>query len=134
MKITAVAVTLAGSMSGMTVAAETGCSRPTASYDTVKTEIVQLALSKAADSTYYWQAITRYVLADSDGDREIATERLSQQLRGSFRNSLPLTETFWHNLLEHSLAEVDWDRLARQLITTEIANNTDIADNTEIVE
>lgn len=78
--------------------------------------------------------MTRYVLADSEGDRKLATERLSQQLRGSFRNSLPLTETFWHDLLEHSLAEVDWDRLARQLITTEVANNTDIADNTEIVE
>ena len=121
MKITAIAATLAGSISSTAVAAEVGCSRPTAGYDTVPTEIVELALFKAVDKTYYWQAMTRYVLEDSDGDMELAIEHLTQQLRGSFHNSLPPSPSFWRELLEHALSEVDWDQLARELINTQMA-------------
>ena len=128
MKATAIAVTLTGSISGTVIAHDVDCSRPTAAQDTEPTEIVQRSLSKVIDNTYYWQAMTRYVLEDNDGDMELATERLSQQLRGSFRNSLPPTESFWHKLLEHSLSEVDWDRLARELINREIADNREITE------
>ena len=112
----------------MAVAAETECIEPTASYDTVSTEIVHLELSRGDPSRYYWQAMTRYVLDDSNGDITLATERLTQQLRGSFHNSLPMTESFWHQLLEHSLSEVDWHGIAEQLIAD--FNNTIDSDRT----
>ena len=116
MKRIVIAATLAGSLNCATVAEETHCTKPIASHDTVPTQIVRLWLSREGASKYYWQAMTRDVLDDSNGDIRLATERLTQQLKGSFYNSLPLTESFWSQLLEHSLSEVDWHGIAKQLI------------------
>lgn len=82
-------------------------------YKNVETFIVANFIANDQPAYTYW-SLTAYQLLYAQAEPENALSQLAKQMQRELSKQLPIkyVGTWWGNLLESSLNEVDWDEVA----------------------